>query len=90
MPEYKTMKIPVKIYEIFEQYLTTFNTVYDNATTMIQDTIKEKAKDLLEKLNQQGGQTKSYLEALNTRLDAMETQLKKGGKEPKSLWEIII
>ena len=83
MPEYKTMKIPVKIYEIFEKYLTTFETVYDNATTMIQDTIKEKAKDLLEKLNQQGGQTKSHLEALNTRLDAMEQQIKKGGKEGK-------
>ena len=83
MPEYKTMKIPVKIYEIFEKYLTTFETVYDNATTMIQDTIKEKAKDLLEKLNQDAAQTKKIWEGVNTRLDAMETQLKKGGKENK-------
>jgi hypothetical protein len=83
MPEYKTMKIPVKIYEIFEKYLTTFDTVYDNATTMIQDTIKEKAKELLERLNQDAGQTKKVWEGVNARLDAMEQQMKKGGKEQK-------
>jgi hypothetical protein len=51
MPEYKTLKVPIKVYEVFEKYIQNYATVYENATTMIHDIIKEKAKELLIKMN---------------------------------------
>jgi F0F1-type ATP synthase membrane subunit b/b' len=77
MAEYKSMKIPIKIWEIYAKYVETFNTVYDNPSTMIQDIIKEKAKDLLNELNAKLQNTKSQLTELNERIQNIESEFKK-------------
>jgi hypothetical protein len=83
MADYKTMKVPLKLWEIYAKYVETFDTIYDSATAMIQDVIKEKAKEILGEMNTKLQNTKSQLEELNDRLAALETGTKKS-KEPKT------
>ena len=69
MVDYKSMKIPVKIWNIFDAYIKTQHTVNDSATTMIHETIKNKAHELLQKMIKQMKEKKANWEKVKEQLD---------------------
>lgn len=79
--DYKSMKIPGRIYEIYEKYLSEFDTIYDSATSMIHDVIKEKANHLLQELISKKETEKTSLLEIKDRIDRLETELKKSGSK---------
>ncbi|WP_371804532.1 hypothetical protein [Candidatus Lokiarchaeum ossiferum] len=71
MAEYKTLKIPVKIWDIFDAYVKTHTTVNDSATSMIQDLIKTNAKVLLQEMIKQMEEKKANWETVRDQLDSI-------------------
>lgn len=71
MVEYKTLKIPVKIWDIFDVYVKTHATVNDSATPMIQDLIKTKAKGLLQDMINEVEEKKANWKAVKEQLDSI-------------------
>lgn len=77
MPEYKTLKIPLKIWEIFDKYIKSHDTVYIEATGMIHDLIRDKAKELLEEMSKTLEVEKGRDELILKRLEDLEKNTKK-------------
>ena len=71
MAEYKTLKIPQKIWDIFDAYVKTHTTINDSATPMIQDLIKTRAKELLQEMITEMEEKKANWENIKKQLDSL-------------------
>lgn len=72
MTEYKTIKVPMKIWEVYDKYIKKYDSVYNDATGMIHDLIRDKARTLLEEMTLSLDKEKNKYEIILTRLDELE------------------
>ncbi|UYP43912.1 hypothetical protein NEF87_000197 [Candidatus Lokiarchaeum ossiferum] len=71
MVDYKSMKIPIKIWNTFDAYIKTHTTLNDSATTMIHEVIKNKAKELLQEMIKEMEEKKANWETVRDQLDSI-------------------
>ena len=69
--EYKSLKVPLRLWSLFDAYLKTHVDVYDSATNMIHGVIKDKAKELLQEMITELEEKKANWEKIKELLDSI-------------------